>query len=126
MRHVLILTAVLALGASSIASAQSLSPGDTSRDAARRGQGVVTPQTGGDNNTVSGRGADTNASDRPRATQPEWIDQLPIIQPPGQPAATGAASLTEHQRRCAARYRTYNPATDQYVAEPGVMRPCVL
>ena len=92
--------------------------GDTSRDAARRGQGVVTPQTGGDNNTVSGRGADTNASDRPRATQPEWIDQLPIIQPPGQPAATGAASLTDHQRRCAARYRTYNPATADPALRP--------
>ena len=125
MRPVLILTTAIALCAASAASGQILSPSDTSRDAARRGQGVVTPQTGGDNNTVPGRGADTNASDRPRATLPEWIEQPVAVPMIGRPASA-SAGLTAHQRRCAQRYRTYTPATDRYTARPGVERRCLL
>jgi hypothetical protein len=120
MRRILILTTIMALGAGAAGTAQNLSPNETSRDAARRGQGVVTPQTGGENNTVAGRGADTNASDRPRATQPEWIDLPPIANPGSAP------TLTAHQKACADRYRTYNPATDMYYARPGVQRRCGL
>ena len=119
MRRILIWTTIMALGAGAMASAQSLSPNETSRDAARRGQGVSTPQTGGENNTVAGRGADTNASDRPRATQPEWIELPTIPAPP-------ATNSTDHQKACAQRYRTYNPATDTYVARPGLQRRCRL
>lgn len=126
MRRILILTTIMALGAGAGANAQSLSPNETMRDAARRGQGVSTPQTGGENNTVAGRGADTNASDRPRATQPEWIE-LPLIPAPSPTTRAPAAdALTDHQKACAQRYETYNPATDTYTARPGLQRRCVL
>jgi|GEM_PF-2807052 len=35
-------------------------------------------------------------------------------------------SLTEHQRACAQRYRSYNPATDTYTVQPGVTARCRL
>jgi hypothetical protein len=35
-------------------------------------------------------------------------------------------TLTPHQRACAQRYRSYNPATDTYIPRPGVTARCRL
>jgi hypothetical protein len=35
-------------------------------------------------------------------------------------------TLTAHQRACAQRYRSYNPATDTYIPRPGVTARCRL
>ena len=40
--------------------------------------------------------------------------------------AAGRRALTPHQRRCAARYRSYNPSTDRYTVRPGVTAVCRL
>jgi nucleoid-associated protein YgaU len=39
--------------------------------------------------------------------------------------AAGAAS-DEHKQACAARYKTYDPATDMFFARPGVKQRCRL
>ncbi|OWJ64876.1 BA14K family protein [Inquilinus limosus] len=36
------------------------------------------------------------------------------------------ASLSQHQRACAQRYRSYDPRTDLYVVRPGVTARCRL
>jgi hypothetical protein len=130
MRSLLILTAALTLGSGTISTAQVISPNQTSQDAARRGTGVITPQTGGENSSVVGNGADTNASDRPKATLPDWANagRAPIGDPTSASATEHAtpAALNAHQRACADRYRTYDPATDTYYARPGVKAQCAL
>lgn len=35
-------------------------------------------------------------------------------------------TLTAHQRACAQRYRSYNPATDTYTVRPGITARCRL
>jgi len=49
---------------------------------------------------------------------------LPLAPPPHWMA--GEQAWRDHMRRCVRRYRTYDPATDLYLAQSGVEQRCKL
>lgn len=46
--------------------------------------------------------------------------------PPRHWGNRGRSSWSQHVRACQARYRSYNPRTDRYIARPGQSRRCML
>jgi len=102
---------------------QGLSPNESSQDAANRGQGIVPPRTGG----TSSRALDTYPNGAPRSNLPDWATQ-PVARTglPAPAAATAPASLSPHQQACAAKYKSYDPASDLYVSRPGVKERCTI
>ncbi|MGO4128465.1 BA14K family protein [Inquilinus sp. YAF38] len=61
----------------------------------------------------------------PSATTTSGVHQQRLQQRRAQRRQTDQ-TLTPHQRACAQRYRSYNPATDSYIPRPGVTARCRL
>ena len=133
MTKPLLIGLALSLAASGAVLAQSATPNDTANDVARRAFGIQRPQTGGANNTVSGRGADTNPTDRPRSNLPDIQQQslgldvdTPASNVPPANWRGDTASWDAHRRACAARYPSYDAQSDTYAPRQGARERCTL
>ena len=106
---------------------QSISPGDSSRDAAQRGVGITPPRTGGQSGVVAPRTLDPPAGQTTGANLPDSMvtDPKTRVNPAEKPAFwTGTAEAwARHKALCTSKHPSYHPESDT-IAREGVRIRC--